>query len=90
MHAELPVRVTPRSSRNKLVLSPDGSLKIWVTSSPTDGQANEAVCELVAKTLKIGNSRVTVLKGQTSRSKVLAIDGLTREECLNRIGKSSI
>lgn len=84
MHAELPVRVTPRSSRNKLVLESDGSLKIWVTSSPTDGQANDAVCALVAKILKVANSRVRVLKGHTSRNKTVAIEGLTREECIDR------
>jgi len=90
MHAELPVRVTPRSSRNKLALSPDGSIKVWVTASPTDGQANDAVCELLAKSLKVAKTRVTVVKGQTSRNKVLGIEGLTIDECLTLLKQSQI
>lgn len=77
--ADLSVRVTPRSSRNK-VEAVDGQVRIWVTASPTDGQANEAVCQLLAKTLKIAPSRVMVLRGHTAREKVLRIEGLALAE----------
>lgn len=77
--ADLPVRVTPRSSRNKVEVV-DGQVRIWVTASPTDGQANDAVCQLLAKTLGVAPSRVTVHRGHTSRDKTLRIEGLGLEE----------
>jgi uncharacterized protein len=83
MHADLPVRVTPRSSRNKLVLDSDNNIRAWVTASPTDGQANEAVCELLASALGIAKSRVTLVKGQTSRQKLLCVEGMSVAGCLD-------
>ncbi|MEA2552950.1 MAG: uncharacterized protein QOJ65_1126 [Fimbriimonadaceae bacterium] len=85
MHAEVAVKVTPRSSKNRLLLEADGSLRIWVTAAPTDGQANAAVCELVAKALGIAKGRVAVLGGETSRMKVLAVEGLDAEQCRDRL-----
>jgi uncharacterized protein YggU (UPF0235/DUF167 family) len=81
---ELSVRVTPRSSRNKVEVA-DGQVRVWVTASPTDGQANEAVCQLVAKAVRLPPSRVRVHRGHASREKVLALEGLASEEALRRL-----
>jgi uncharacterized protein YggU (UPF0235/DUF167 family) len=78
-------RVTPRSSRSSIELTTEGSLKIWTSSAPTDGQANASVCILVAKALGIANSRVRIVRGDTSRTKILAIEGLRIEEVLSRL-----
>ena len=89
MHAELPVRVTPRSSKNKLELLADGSLRAWVTASPTDGQANDAICVLVASSLHLAKTRVQVIRGQAGRQKLLRIEGLDLGSCLERLEKDS-
>jgi uncharacterized protein len=75
---EIDVRVQPRASRNRLVF--DGGLKAWVMAAPTDGQANTAVCVLVAKALGVAKMRVTVVRGETSRTKRLAVEGMSDEE----------
>jgi hypothetical protein len=75
----LNVRVTPRSSREKVECGPEG-LKVWVMASPTDGQANDAVVRVVAKALGIAPSRVQITRGHASRDKQLAIEGLSDEE----------
>jgi hypothetical protein len=67
------VRVTPRSSRNEIVVK-DGVLAVYTTSPPVDGAANDSCCEIVAKALKIGKSRVNVVKGEKSRVKTLLIE----------------
>ena len=84
---ELTVKVTPRSSRNKIewLASGDMDAKVHVSASPTDGQANAAVCELVAKALRIAKSNVEVTSGQTSRQKRLRIEGFDRDEVQRRI-----
>ena len=78
--------MTPRSSQNKVEISEAG-IKVWVTASPTDGQANEAVCKVVASALDMGSSHVTIRKGHSSREKILAIEGMDLEQvhaCLAR------
>ena len=82
--AEISVRVQPRSSQSKIVVK-DGEVKVWVTASPTDGQANAAVCELLADKLGIAKSRVVVLRGHTSRNKVLTVSEMRHEEILHEL-----
>ena len=84
---QIQVRVTPRSSQNKIAVACGGTLQIWVTAAPTDGQANAAVCELVAKALGLANSRVCIVRGEASRDKVLAIDGMAFEEVSSRLSR---
>lgn len=82
---ELDVRVTPRSSQSK-VESPDGkTLKVWVTASPTDGQANEAVIEALSKKLRVPKSSIVIVRGHTSRDKRVRIDGLNEADALARV-----
>ena len=71
--AHIRVRVTPRASRNR-VASEGGGLRIYVTSVPEDGKANKAVQGLLAAALGIAKTRLTLVRGQTSRNKVFRID----------------
>jgi uncharacterized protein (TIGR00251 family) len=75
---QIEVRVKPRSSRNAIEVV-DGVVKVWLTAPPIDGQANAALCELIAKKLGIAKSRVQVIRGETSRSKHVEIEGLSEE-----------
>lgn len=84
--ADLTVRVTPRGSRNKVEVA-EGQIRIWVTASPTDGQANEAVIQLLAKSLAIAPSRITLVRGHTGRDKTLRVTGLTLGETMDKLQK---
>ena len=53
-----------------------GAVLIRVTAPPVDGKANDALCRLVAKAAGIAPSRVRVIRGQTARDKVLAVEGV--------------
>lgn len=81
------VRVTPRSSRNQIVIE-GNVIKVYVTAAPTDGEANKAVCALIAKKLGIAPSKVDVIGGLSSRNKVLQIEGLEPEVILQRLANS--
>lgn len=89
MHAELSVRVTPRSSQNKIQVQGDGAIRVWVTASPTDGQANAAVCALFAETLGLAKTKVVVIKGHAGRDKTLHIDGLDPAACKARLQEAA-
>jgi uncharacterized protein (TIGR00251 family) len=77
---ELRVRVTPRGGRDAIdgieTLS-DGRrvLKVRVRVAPEDGAANEAIRRLLAKTLRVPASAVTLEAGATVRLKTLFIAG---------------
>ena len=69
---ELRVRVTP-GARTETVSIVDDRVQVKVRAKPQDGAANRAVEVLVAKALGIPKSRCAVLRGATSREKVLSV-----------------
>ena len=73
------VHVTPKSGRDVLCgcepdLSGSPQLKVKVTAPPDGGKANIAVCNLIAKSIKVGKSFVTVKRGHKSRYKQIQIE----------------
>lgn len=49
---------------------------------PVDGQANEALVELLSKELGVAKSRVHITAGHTSRQKVVRIDEMSDNEVI--------
>ncbi len=84
--ADIDVRVQPRSSRNEVKLV-DGTVKVWLTAPPTDGQANAALCALIADRAGVPKSAVEVVRGHTSRSKTLRVNGLSASELAERLAE---
>jgi len=82
----LPVRVHPGAKRNAITGTHDGAVKISLTTPPTDGRANEALIAFLAERLNIPRSRLALVSGQTSRSKVMRITGLNATEVETRLG----
>ncbi|PIV77224.1 MAG: hypothetical protein COW54_15800 [Rhodobacteraceae bacterium CG17_big_fil_post_rev_8_21_14_2_50_63_15] len=66
------LRVTPKASRNRIVLEGD-ALRVYVTCIPEDGKANAAVQKLLAKALGLPKSRLTLIHGHTARDKVFEV-----------------
>lgn len=79
------VKVVPKSSQRRVEALEDGSLKVWVTQAPTDGQANTAVIKLLADTLGLAPSKLQIMKGETSRSKSIRAEGLDLDEVFRRV-----
>ena len=84
-HCRLDVRVTTRSSLEDVELT-DGILHVRVNAPPVEGRANERVIHLLADRLRVAKSAVRVIKGATSRNKVISVDGLALGEALRRLG----
>lgn len=75
---QLRLKVTPRASREAvegLVADADGNpvLKVKVTVVAEDGKANDAVIALLAKQFGVAKSRLAIVRGATSRQKVVAL-----------------
>jgi uncharacterized protein (TIGR00251 family) len=60
-------------------------LHIRTAAPPIDGAANRALVELLSKTLGIPKSGIMIVKGETSRDKVLQITGLTSADVVASI-----
>ena len=60
-----------------------------VTAAPEHGRANEAVIALIAETLAVPKSHVTVTRGAASREKMLEIEGLHASAVRNALGASA-
>ncbi|SFX19570.1 hypothetical protein SAMN04244548_00430 [Paracoccus pantotrophus] len=71
--AEIAVRVTPRASRNAVILDRE-AIRVTVTVVPEDGKANAAVVKLLAKALGVAKSRLVLVRGATARDKLFRID----------------
>ena len=69
------VLVTPRASRERLGPMIDGRLKVAVTAPPVEGEANAAVCALLARALGVPRGNVTVVRGDSGRRKTVHVAG---------------
>lgn len=89
MSARLAVRVHPGARRAGLVgFLADGTLKLEVPEPPAGGRANRAVEALLADALGIARGRVTVVRGQGSRTKTVGIEGLDGDEVRRRLARA--
>ena len=73
----LTIKVLPRSKREAFAGEQDGALKIALTAPPVDGAANEALIAFLAKSFGVAKRKVTIVRGETSRQKVVCIAGAT-------------
>jgi uncharacterized protein YggU (UPF0235/DUF167 family) len=69
----LAVKVTPGAREEAVTLAGDAVL-VKVRAPADKGAANDAVIALVARALGLAPSRVTLLRGGTSRQKLLAVE----------------
>lgn len=79
------VRVTPRGARNELVGWTDGVLRVRVTAPPADGKANAAVLRVLGQRLAIPVRDLDIVAGAASRTKTIAVNGLTLAEVHARL-----
>jgi uncharacterized protein (TIGR00251 family) len=68
------VKVVPSAGRNQWKLEPNNRLKYYVKSAPEKGKANNELIMLLAKSLNLPSSAITILSGATSRLKRVKID----------------
>lgn len=85
------VKVIPRSRKNSVawVKEEEGEegerLKARLTAPPVDGAANEALVALLAERLGIPKRQVVIVRGATSRQKVVEVVGLSPADVRQRL-----
>ena len=71
----LDVHVVPRASKTQVVGLHDGRVKVALDAPPVDGAANAALVRFFADALGLKQRDVTLVRGEKSRQKTLAIVG---------------
>jgi uncharacterized protein (TIGR00251 family) len=85
----LKVIVQTRAARNEILGFRGDTLQVKVTPPPEGGKANAAVLELVAKALKVPKSSIRLIRGHTSREKLMAIEELSPDDFRSRLAGST-
>jgi len=73
------IHLTPKASHNKVegwALDSEGQkvLRVKVTAVPEGGKANAALIKLLSKHLRIAKSKISLIRGETSRIKHVEIE----------------
>jgi len=71
------VRVQPRASSNEIAGVHGDAVKIRLTAPPVDGAANEELVAFLSKVFVVARKSVRILAGESSRSKIVEIEGIT-------------
>jgi len=62
-----------------------GVLGVKVAAPPLKGQANRELVAFLSQLLGVSRGSLAILKGHTSRNKLIAVSGLSREEVIRRL-----
>lgn len=82
----LQVKVHARARRAGIDGMLGDTLKLSVTEPPEGGKANAAVKELLARSLGVRETSITILAGASSPRKTVCIEGLSAETVAVRLG----
>jgi uncharacterized protein (TIGR00251 family) len=74
--AQIRVRVQPGASRERVAGLRDGTLVVHVAAPALEGRANRALCRLLAKHLGVAPSKLTIVRGERAREKLVAVEGV--------------
>ena len=85
----LRVWVQPKASGNETLGFREEILRLRVTAPPEDGKANAAVVHLLAKTLGLSRNQLEIIRGHSSRNKLVRVTSLNVHEIRHRLGQAS-
>ena len=73
------VKVIPKSGRSSVKIE-GKTLKVWLKSAPEDGKANDELVRTLADKYDVPLSRIHILRGKSSKNKLVDIVGVSGEE----------
>lgn len=77
--ARLTVKVHPRAKRTRLAGRHGDGWKLDLAAPPVDGKANDECVRFFAELAGVPQARVRIVLGETSRTKVVEIEGVSQE-----------
>lgn len=83
------VKIVPGSSKNKIIGAYNDALKISIAAPPVEGKVNKKCIAYLAKYFDVAKSKIEIISGQTSKSKLIKIYDISPKEFLDKIEKIS-
>jgi hypothetical protein len=84
----LHVLVQPKATEEGVVGFHGQALKVKVAAPPRGGKANQRLIEILAEGLNVAKSQVEIIRGRTSRKKVVRIGYISPSQVRNKLGRS--
>jgi uncharacterized protein (TIGR00251 family) len=84
--ARIEVRLRPRGHADELLGVIDGVVQARVKAPPVEGRANKALCRLIARRVGVPPSKVSVVRGEKARQKLVEVEGVAPADLLSRLG----
>jgi uncharacterized protein (TIGR00251 family) len=78
--ARVTVKVHPRAKRSGIAGRLGDAYKLDLAAPPVDGKANDECVRFFAELAGVSRASVHIVKGATSRMKVVEVDGVGQEE----------
>jgi uncharacterized protein (TIGR00251 family) len=89
LSARVRLRVAPASARPGVVGRYGEGWKVRVAAPPENGRANEAVLGLLAETLRVPRTAVSLVSGHGTRDKIVELSGLDAAELEERLSSGA-
>lgn len=83
--ARIAIKVHPRAKRTAITGRLGDTYKLDLKAPPVDGKANEECIRFLAELLGVSRSSVRIAQGETSRMKVVEIEGVEISEVARRL-----
>ncbi len=80
--ARISVHVYPNAVKNEIVGLTNGVLRVKLSVPPVKGKANRELVAFLSRLLGLKKDSISIIKGHTTRKKVVVIDGLSQESVL--------
>ena len=83
------LRVHPNAGRDEILGFTDGVLQVKIAAPPIKGKANERLVAFLSRLLGVGKGSISIIRGHTSRNKLIKISNLSRKDIIERLSFSS-
>lgn len=83
----LRVHVQPGAKRSEITGVVGGVVRIRIAAAAHEGKANKALEEFLAERLDLPKSKVRIVRGATSRDKIVEIEGVSEEDAWKKLAQ---
>lgn len=83
--AKIAVLIYPGAAKNEITGVQNDVLRIKIAAPPVKGKANKELIEYLSHLLGITKGRLEIIKGTTSKNKLISIEGLSKVSVLEKL-----
>lgn len=74
------IHVVPKSARSEVAGIQGDAVKLKISAPPVEGKANSECIRFLSEILRVKKNQVTIINGQKSRKKTVAVEGIRKKD----------